>query len=291
MWANELHKSYAKKDGVAEAELQNLDTGTAERLGEELRRLVLAKAAVVRGGQLVDAFANAAAKPDAPAKRKLSVLENALTVLKAPKADDRARRRKVSSVKSSAARGPAASKKGKASTLSKIKPEQRILEHPDQGFIVDPNDKSMLYCQPCKASYGTTNQAVRQHLASDKHKENLDKWQSKEPERNLLLEVLESHRNEGSLASGAIAGGGRGPSLSLASIEFPRTSPSRSTATRISRSSSLRTRRKFRSSTPCSRTAPWSLRRVQARSASSRCSATRLATSRRAPSRTTSRRR
>ena len=27
MWANELHKSYAKKDGVAEAELQNLDTG------------------------------------------------------------------------------------------------------------------------------------------------------------------------------------------------------------------------------------------------------------------------
>lgn len=153
MWANELHKSYAKKDGVAEAELQNLDTGTAERLGEELRRLVLAKAAVVRGGQLVDAFANAAAKPDAPAKRKLSVLENALTVLKAPKADDRARRRKVSSVKSSAARGPAAS------------------------------------------------------------------------------------------------------------------------------------------STPCSRTAPWSLRRVQARSASSRCSATRLATSRRAPSRTTSRRR
>ena len=150
MWANELHKSYAKKDGVAEAELQNLDTGTAERLGEELRRLVLAKAAVVRGGQLVDAFANAAAKPDAPAKRKLSVLENALTVLKAPKADDRARRRKVSSVKSSAARGPAASKKGKASTLSKIKPEQRILEHPDQGFIVDPNDKSMLYCQPCK---------------------------------------------------------------------------------------------------------------------------------------------
>ena len=220
MWANELHKSYAKKDGVAEAELQNLDTGTAERLGEELRRLVLAKAAVVRGGQLVDAFANAAAKPDAPAKRKLSVLENALTVLKAPKADDRARRRKVSSVKSSAARGPAASKKGKASTLSKIKPEQRILEHPDQGFIVDPNDKSMLYCQPCKASYGTTNQAVRQHLASDKHKENLDKWQSKEPERNLLLEVLESHRNEGSRASGAIAGGGRGPSLSLASIEF-----------------------------------------------------------------------
>jgi hypothetical protein len=50
--------------------------------------------------------------------------------------------------------------------------------------------------------------------------QNLAKWLGAKPARNLLLEVLEEHRQKGARVAGASAGGGRGSSLSLAAIEF-----------------------------------------------------------------------
>ena len=82
---------------------------------------------------------------------------SALDELKPPEPSKKAKTRKVSVVEPSARapRGPAASVADKVSTLCKITPAQRIREFPDQGLCLDLNNKRLVCCDPCNASYGT----------------------------------------------------------------------------------------------------------------------------------------
>ena len=194
LWAAALYKQHVNPDGaLPNAEV--VEVATAMRVAVERWA----------GKCTTNVVATAVLKAK-PAPQPTAV-QAAAEVFKAPPASKKAGKRKFAKVEQP--RGPAAGVEKKRTTICKtVSPRRRIEEDEfsNESFIMDPKNKSMIFCQCCAGQFGTRRQILQQHRDSSKHQTNLVKWRSRASTTNALHQALADHAAAGAREAGAAAG-------------------------------------------------------------------------------------
>ena len=194
LWAAALYKQHVNPDGaLPNAEV--VEVATAMRVAVERWA----------GKCTTNVVATAVLKAK-PAPQPTAV-EAAAAVFKAPAASTKADKRKFAKVDQP--RGPAAGVEKKRTTICKTVSARKRIEEAEflnESFIVDPNNKSMIFCQCCTGQFGTRRQILQQHRDTSKHQGNLVKWRSRASTTDALRQALADHAAAGSREAGAAAG-------------------------------------------------------------------------------------
>jgi len=96
-----------------------------------------------------------------------TAVQAAAEVFKAPPPSKKAVKRKLSMVDQP--RGPAVGVENKRMTICKTVSARKRIEEDEfsnESFIVDPNNKAMIFCQCCAGQFGTRRQILQQHRDS-----------------------------------------------------------------------------------------------------------------------------
>ena len=120
-----------------------------------------------------------------------SLSSSLLSVLKAPKASDLARKR---SVLRNTPRGKKKSRGNSTNDPTNIKPTQHIKEYPNEPFVVS---NSKLFCNGCREelSMCIKKSSVENHIASAKHKKGIKRLKNKTAKEKDIAKSLKLYNS------------------------------------------------------------------------------------------------
>jgi hypothetical protein len=115
-----------------------------------------------------------------------------LNMLKAPKASDRARKRKVPS---NPPVGMKQSKKGRNSAFApkSITPYDRVKEHPGEPLTVTTGT---LFCSACREQLSVKSQVIKLHIKSVKHQKGKERLKTNEKQQMDISKALQAYSSK-----------------------------------------------------------------------------------------------
>ena len=155
----------------------------------ELESLATTSQEVDGGSSSDDSQRDEASSSSVSKDKSVSVLSR----LKAPRASDLARKRKVAA---NPPKGKRSCRGATAAEPKNITSLQRVKEFPDEPLCVS-NRK--LFCNACREEMSLKMSSVRNHIRSTKHKEGCRRRKSKEAREKSIADALAAHNEESHL--------------------------------------------------------------------------------------------
>ena len=139
--------------------------------------------------QHVDSESSSVASSSVTESTERSSSSSLLSILKAPKASDLARKR---SVLRNLPRGKKKSRGNSTNDPTNIKPTQRIKEYPNEPFVVS---NSKLFCNGCREELCIKKSSVKNHIASAKHKKGIERLKKKTAKEKDIAKSLKLYNS------------------------------------------------------------------------------------------------
>ena len=139
--------------------------------------------------QHVDSQNSSVASSSVTESTERSSSSSLLSILKAPKASDLARKR---SVLRNLPRGKKKSRGNSTNDPTNIKPTQRIKEYPNEPFVVS---NSKLFCNGCREELCIKKSSVKNHIASAKHKKGIERLKKKTAKEKDIAKSLKLYNS------------------------------------------------------------------------------------------------